>query len=136
MSYATSAALQAAVFTRLREDDAVTALIGTEIHDGMPSGAMPPLYVSLGEETVTDRSDKDSAGAQHDITLSVITDANGFATAKTVAGAICDALLSRPLQPSRGHVAGLWFRGATAKRVQKSGTRRIDLRFRAQIHDI
>ena len=135
MSYATSAALQSALYDRLIGDPAVTALVGANIYDGIPAGTIPPLYISLGEEVVTDRSDKDAAGAQHDMTLTIVTQANGFATAKVLAAAVSDALLASPLTPERGHVSGLWFRGATAKRVQKSGTRRIDLRFRAQIHD-
>ncbi|QFU08261.1 hypothetical protein PARPLA_02859 [Rhodobacteraceae bacterium THAF1] len=135
MSYATASALQAALYDRLTGDVAVTGLVGTDIYDGIPAGTIPPLYLSLGEETVADRSDKDGPGARHDVTLTIVTQANGFATAKALAGAVSDALLATPLILSRGHLAGLWFRGATAKRVQKSGTRRIDLRFRAQIHD-
>ena len=135
MSYGVSLALQGAVYVALRDDTALTALVGEDIYDGMPTGTVPSLYVSLGEETVTDRSDATDGGAWHDFVVSVVTEANGFAQAKEVAGAVSDALLGGPLTLARGHLVGIWFRQAVARRVQKSGLRRIDLRFRAQVQD-
>ena len=88
MSYATAAALQSALYDRLTSDAAVTALVGSDIYDGIPSGTIPPLYLSLGEETVTDRSDKDGPGARHDVTLTIVTQANGFSNAKVLAAAV------------------------------------------------
>ncbi|SPJ22428.1 DUF3168 domain-containing protein [Palleronia abyssalis] len=135
MSYAVASALQAALYERLTFDDGVYCLVKGAVYDGIPPGAVPPLYVSIGEEKVIDRSDADGAGALHDFTVSVVSDANGFATAKLVAGAVSDALLRRTLILERGYLVGLWFRQAVAKRVVKTGTRRIDLRFRAQVQD-
>lgn len=135
MSYAISGALQSAVYDRLAGDADLSALVGDDIYDGIPTGAVPSLYVSLGEETVTDRSDTGTGGAWHDFTVAVVTQANGFAEAKAVGGVISDALLAGGLTLSRGHVVGIWFRAAEARRVQKSDLRRIDLRFRAQVLD-
>lgn len=135
MTYALSAALQAALYGRLRSDAALEGLVGTAIYDGVPPGNLPSLYVSLGEERVLDRSDADEHGAWHEFEIAVVTDDGGFAGAKTAAGAVCDALLAAPLTLDRGEVVGLWFRQAQARRMRRSGTRRIDLRFRAQLYD-
>ena len=96
---------------------------------------MPSVYGSRGEETVTDRSDADGFGAWHDFVVSVGTDANGFAEAKEAAGVVSDVLTGGGLVLARGYLVGIWFRQAVARRVQKSGLRRIDLRFRAQVQD-
>ena len=135
MTYATALPLQTAVYERLRLDPAIDALVGNAIHDGLPPGTVPPLYISMGEEKVTDRSTSDGSGARHDFTIAVVGQAKGFAEAKTLAAAVTEALTFTPLTPARGHLVGPWFRGATARRVQKDGTRRIDLRFRAVLFD-
>lgn len=136
MTYALAAPLQAAIFTRLSGDPALAAIVGNAIYDAVPPGPVPPLYVVLGEESVQDRSDKDAGGAWHDFTISVISDQPGFQTAKDASGAISDALLDVPLTLSRGHLVGLWFQKAQARRSGTENQRRIDLRFRAQTQDI
>ena len=135
MSYAVASALQEAVYERLTFDADVYDLVQGAVYDGVPSGTVPPLYVSLGEEKVTDRSDADGYGAVHELVVSVVSSANGFQAAKQLAGAISDALLGTPLALERGYLVGIWFRSAQAKRVTRSGTRRIDLRFKAQVRD-
>ena len=135
MSYAVASALQEAVYERLTFDPTVYDLVQGAVYDGLPAGALPSLFISLGEEKVTDRSDGDGHGALHEIVVSVISSANGFQTAKRVAEAISDALLATPLALERGYLVGIWFRSAQAKRLARSGTRRIDLRFRAQVSD-
>lgn len=135
MSYAVSAALQAAVYQRLSGDVALGALVGSAIYDALPSGSLPPLYVTLGAETVRDRSDKTGDGADHDFAVSVITGAQGFAQAKDAAAAVNDALGDAALSLSRGRLVGLRFVKAKAKRDTGDGTRRIDLIFRARVED-
>lgn len=135
MSYAVASALQEAVYERLTFDTGVYDLVQGAVYDGVPAGTVPPLFVSLGEEKVTDRSDADGYGAVHEMVVSVVSSANGFQSAKRVAGAISDALLRTPLALERGYLVGIWFRDAQAKRAGRSGTRRIDLRFRAQVQD-
>lgn len=131
MSYAMAAALQAAVYQRLMADPALAALVGGAIYDAVPTGQVPPLYVSLGPEDARDRSDADGGGALHEFTVSVVADAAGFQTAKTVAAAISDALAGAAPALSRGRVVSLTFRRAVADRVGKGARRRIDLRFAA-----
>ncbi|KEO56532.1 DUF3168 domain-containing protein [Thioclava pacifica] len=133
MSYAIGAALQAAVYTRLQGDAALTALLGGAVYDAAPAGTVSGTYVSLGPEDARDASDMTGDGAVHDFIVSVVSDLAGFQAAKQVGEAISDALLSAPLALSRGHVVGLWFLKAKARRVDKGTSRRLDLTFRARV---
>lgn len=136
MSYAMAGALQAAVYQQLQSDPGVSALVGGAVYDAVPSGELPDVYVVLGTETVRDRSDGESAGAEHRFIVSVLSDAAGFGMAKEVAGAVSDALSVPPPGLSRGRLVGLWFERAQARRAGKAGrVRRIDLQFRARVED-
>ncbi|CUJ89143.1 hypothetical protein RUE5091_00826 [Ruegeria denitrificans] len=136
MSYGVSAALQAAVYQQLSGDAQVSTLSGGAIYDAVPAGAVPPTYVSLGPEEVRDASDRSGAGAMHRFTVSVMSEASGFGAAKTLAGAVCDALEGAALALDRGQLVGLWFERASARRTGTGGAvRQIDLRFRARVED-
>jgi hypothetical protein len=127
--------LQAAVYQTLAGDTALAALVGTAIHDQMPSGPVSGTFVSLGPETARDRSDKTHDGAEHRFTVSVVSDEAGFQAAKTVAGRISDVLVDAAPVLSRGRVVSLRFVAARARRVRAGQTRRIDLSFRAIVED-
>ena len=133
MSYGASAALQSAVFQHLGADSALAALVGPAIYDALPTGTIPPLYVTLGPEDVRDRSDASSPGAWHKFTVSVISQAAGFSSAKATAAAISDALIDAPLSLSAGRLVALNFDRARARRESGGQLRRIDLTFRARI---
>lgn len=135
MSYAVAAALQEAVYQQLAGDAALAAIVGEAIHDAIPAGTLPSIYVVLGAETARDRSDKTGGGAAHDLSISVITDQQGFSQAKQAAAAVNDALVDADLSLSRGRLVGLWFLRAKAKRDTSDGTRRIDMIFRARVED-
>ncbi|SFP48897.1 DUF3168 domain-containing protein [Tranquillimonas alkanivorans] len=135
MSYGMAGVLQEAVFQRLRGDTALQALVGAEVFDAVPGGTLPATYVVVGEEDVRDRSDATGGGARHDFTVSVVSDASGFATAKAAAGAVSDALVDAGLTLARGRLVGLWFLRAKADRTGAGDGRRIDLRFRARVED-
>lgn len=136
MSYGMAAALQSAVYQHLLADTGVSALVGAAIYDALPAGTLPQTYVTLGPEEVRDGSDRSGAGAVHRFTVVVVTDAAGFGAAKTLAAAICDALVDASPTLSRGRLVGLWFERAAARRTGTTGaTRRIDLRFRARVED-
>ena len=136
MSYGMAAALQAAVFQHLRATPTINALVGNNIFDAMPAGAVPETYVTLGPEDVRDASDASGGGAIHRFTVSVVSELSGFSVAKSVASAVSDALEDPALTLDRGRVVGLWFERATAKRTGTAGqARRIDLRFRARVED-
>lgn len=131
MSYALSAALQLAVFQHLSSDP---DLAGVAIHDALPTGPVPQTYVLLGAEEVRDGSDVSGGGALHRFNVSVHSDSAGFSLAKQLAATLCDGLINAPLSLSRGHLVGLWFDRARARRMS-DGSRRIDLRFRARVED-
>ncbi|PQO22346.1 DUF3168 domain-containing protein [Rhodobacteraceae bacterium WD3A24] len=133
MSYAISRALQEAVYQHLAADAALAALVGGVIHDAVPPGEAPSLYVLLGPEEVRDRSDVTGPGADHDFTVSVVSDAAGFDAAKQTAAAVSDALVDAPLSLTRGRLVGLWFRRARAERRDGGTRRRIEMTFRARV---
>jgi len=136
MSYGVSAALQAAVFQQLVADAQVGTLSGGAIYDAVPSGTVPQTYVTLGPEEVREASDKTGQGTLHRFTVSVVSEAAGFGAAKTLAGAVCDALDGAALLLDRGRLVGLWFERASARRTGTGGAiRQIDLRFRARVED-
>ncbi|MBP1805510.1 DUF3168 domain-containing protein [Rubellimicrobium aerolatum] len=135
MTYALSRAVQAALYQRLATDAPLRALVGDAVHDQLPPGLPPSLYVALGPETVRDRSDQTGRGSEHDVTLSVVSDGAGFADAKAAASAVCDALLGADLTLTRGRVVFLRFLRAQASRRDNGDTRRIDLIFRLRVED-
>jgi len=133
MSYGITAALQAAVYGALSGDATVTALSSGAVYDALPTGPVPPLYVTLGPETARDASDKTGAGAVHDFAVTVVSEAAGFASAKALAAAISDALTGPNLALTRGRLVRLGFLRARARRVD--GGREIELWFRARVDD-
>lgn len=129
MSYAASAALQAAVFQHLT---AAPALAGVAVYDAVPP--QPDLtFVLVGPEEVRDASDKTGAGAEHRLAISVISDGAGFLSAKGIAVAISDRLAGAALVLTRGRLVSLSFDRAQARRIDEGEVRRIDLTFRARI---
>lgn len=135
MSYAISKALQSAIYQHLQADAGVSALVGGHVYDAVPAGVVPATYVSLGPETVRDRSDKTGNGALHQLIISVVTDASGFSGAKEVAVAVSDALQDADLTLSRGRLVFLRFQRARAQRSRDGAVRRIDLTFHARVED-
>ena len=118
MSYGVAAALQKAVYEILVTDPALTGLIGTQVFDTVPAGPVPGTYVALGPEEVRDRSDATGKGAVHRFTVSVVSEADGFAAIKAVAAAVSDALAGAAATLDRGRLVGLWFERASAKRAR------------------
>ena len=135
MSYGAAAALQAAVYQALTSDAAIAALVGSDIYDAAPPGTPPGTYISLGGEEVLARNDGTGTGALFRFTVSVITDAAGFAGAKEIGGAISDVLHEAPLSLIRGRLVSLNFERARARRVGTGDQRRIDLRFAARVEN-
>jgi hypothetical protein len=129
MSYGAAPALQQAVFLRLTS---WPALAGIATHDAVPPNSAG-TFVLIGPEEARDQSDKTGAGAEHQMVISVITDASGFLSIKTIAASISDALIGAPLALSRGQLVSLFFVRASARRIEEGETRRIDLTFRARV---
>jgi hypothetical protein len=130
MSYGAAAALQAAIYGVL---SAAPALAGILVVDAMPPLGSTGTFVLIGPEEVLDQSDKSGDGAEHRIAVSVISDASGFLTAKTLAGAVTDCLVDATPELTVGQVVGIRFVKAVAKRLADGDVRRIDLTFRVRI---
>lgn len=128
MSYAAAPALQAALFARLG-----SALAGVPIVDAQAPAPLPATFVLIGPEEVLDASDMSGAGAEHRVTVSVLSTAEGFLAAKEIAAEICTALEGPPLALTEGRVVSTAFRRAVARRLEGGTQRRIDLVFRIRI---
>lgn len=135
MTYALSEPLQAAVFSHLMADTALSAVVGDAIYDAVPPGPLPALYVTLGAEEVRDASDMTGRGAVHLLTLLVVSTEAGFHQAKRAATAISDALIGAALELDRGRLVSLTFVRAKASRVAATNSRQIKLIFRARVSD-
>ena len=130
MSYGAAVALQAAIYGILTS---APALAGALVVDAMPTQAASGTFVLIGPEEVLDQSDKSGDGAEHRIVVSVISDADGFLTAKTLASAVSDCLVDATPVLSTGRIVGIRFLKAVAKRLKDGDARRIDLTFRVRI---
>ena len=136
MSYAMAPALQAAIFQHLANDAPLQAALQGAIYDAIPPATPPATYALIGTEDAVDRSDNTAAGAEHRLTIAVVTNATSFLAAKDIAARICDVLATQPLPAlARGRLVGLWFDRAQARKLEGNLTRRIDLRFRARVED-
>jgi hypothetical protein len=135
VSYAQSAALQAAVYTALSDNTALSDAVDGAILDAIPSGTAPDLFVALGPEAVLDKSDGTGGGAIHDFQITIISAAAVFLQAKTVAALVSDILIDAPLVLARGKLVSLRFLKARANRIVRDDTRRIDIWFRARVTD-
>lgn len=136
MSFDASVALQAAVYQALRTDPAVSALIGDAVYDAMPVVAPTGTYAAIGPDDVTEAGDMTGDGARHDFVVSVLSgtqDTGGFGVVKEVAAAVTEALEDGDLGLDHGHLVGLWFVSARARRADGGAGRRVDLKFRARI---
>ena len=130
MSYQAAAALQSAVFGALT---AAASLAGVNVVDAMPPGTSLGTFVLIGPEVVVDQSDGTGLGAEHRFVVSVISDASGFMTAKSVAASVSEVLLAGGMVLSTGHLVSVNFQRAVARRLDVGAVRRIDLTFRARI---
>lgn len=132
MSTQFSGPVQVAVFDRLASDPAVLAIVGSHVYDAVPAGALPNIYVLIGEEVVKDHSDSSGLAAHHDIAISVISSVESFLMMKDAAAAITTALQAAPLSLSEGSVSAFWTRGVASRR-DAAGQRKIDLKFRLRV---
>ncbi len=137
MSYALSAALQAAVFSALQGDGAIAAAV-TGIFDAPPGGAGTPptgAYITLGNEEAKDRSSASHRGCTLDMEINIHSDFAGYSEAKSIAAMVVDRLDLADLPLSRGALVSLKFLKSRARRGVAPETRRVVLIFRAILDD-
>lgn len=138
MSYAFSSALQKAVYGRLAADSALAALLNGAIYDAplpLDMVARPPEYLTIGAEEVEEHGSQTSAGALIKFAVEVHSASDGYLRAKTVAGAVCDALIDAELLLERGDLIFLTFVRARASAGAAPEKRKISLTFRAFIEE-
>ena len=136
MSYLAGCDVQASVWRVLCGDAALGALVGDAIFDAMPVQPPSGPYVALGVEDVSDAGDMSARGARHDFVVSVVEggEAGGFGDVKAAAEATVAALDgTAPVLDGPGHLVGIWFQRARARRAEQGGARRVDLTFRARV---
>src|SRR5699024_9399959 len=131
--------LQQALFEAIAADQACAALLGDRIHDAAPpfgpDAGAEGLYLTLGDETVTDWSTASDRGARHRVVLTVHAPQRGFADAKRAAAAVADVVLDGELALSRGRVVGARFAGARTRRAEGDALREVELRFEITVED-
>ncbi|MEM9049139.1 MAG: DUF3168 domain-containing protein [Pseudomonadota bacterium] len=139
MTCAVSWGLQQAVYSALQADTALGGLVAGRIYDAAPhagqAGDPAVAYVTLGEELVRPFDTADGHGGRIDFTVTVHSGTEGYASAKEIAGAVCDVLIDAPLSLSRGTLVALRFLQAQAQRGRAPTRRRVTLRFRAVVDD-
>lgn len=135
MSYGVSNALQTAIYGALVGDATLSGLVGSAIYDALPAGTLPDIYVALGPEEATAKQDSAGSVTTHVLTISVVGNLAGFASLKSAAGAVSDALGGAGLSLSRGHLISLEFQRARARKITENQSRQIDLWFRAIVED-
>lgn len=133
MSYGSAGAVQAAIYGVLAGDAGLAGLVPGGVFDAPPPGTPQGTYVVIGEEDVIDRSDISGPGAEHRITVQVVSNAAGFATAKAAAARVSDLLSGAQPMLTTGRVVAIWFHQAQARKAEGGALRRIDLRFRVRV---
>lgn len=135
MSFASSPALQAAVFTTLSGDATLSGLVSGAIFDMAPDGAVPARFVAIGPEKVQRLGDATSDGAEHIFEVFVVSESDGFFALKEIAARVSDLLHGADLSLSTGTLISLTFERAEALRRTTDDTRRVRMFFRARIDD-
>jgi hypothetical protein len=139
MTCAMSWPLQQALHAAISSDARCTAFFAARVFDGAPpagpDAAAEGLYLTIGDETVTDWSTASDRGARHQVTLTVHAPRHGFAEAKQAAAEVSDVVLDGPLGLSRGRVVGVRFVGARTRRSENDALRQIEMRFSITLED-
>jgi hypothetical protein len=123
--------LQSTIFRALRDNAALTALLGgPKIFDNVPERASFP-YLTLGRTAVVDWSTGTEDGAEHILTLHVWARGGGKAETYRIMNQVTDTLNDAHL-PVEGHkLVNLRLQFAEARREPDAATYHGILRFRA-----
>lgn len=139
MTYALSWPLQAGLYKAVCESPDCNQHLEGRVFDAAPPNQgqtlLDEIYVTFGDEDVTDWSSSTTIGAVHTITVSVFAPRRGFAGAKQAAAAVSDAILTGDITLARGTVVNAQFIDAKTRREDGDTLRRIDLRFRITVQD-
>jgi hypothetical protein len=124
-------ALQQAVYERLSEDAAISAITGPgRVFDRRITRAEPP-YLVLGEAVSTDYSTGDGPGTEHRFEIEAWTRQNGRREAVELADAVRSALHEADLVLSGATLVNLRHERTVSRRAPKTALHVARLRFRA-----
>lgn len=126
-----SNALQAAIYDRLTNDAAVTAIAGPDrVFDRRLAQQKLPCLV-IGQWRVTDWSTGDDTGEEHRFDIEIWSDDNGRKQAAVLADLVRAALHEAPLTLSEGHLVNLRHEKIRLRREARSGFHTALVGFRA-----
>lgn len=128
MTYA-GTALQGAIYAHLQ---GMAGLAGVPVVDATP-GVVAETMVVIGQEEVLYRGDQGGRLAEHRIVLSILSEAEGFARAKEVAGIVTEGLVDADVPLAIGGLVELVPLRVVAKRLDDGSIRRIDITLRVLI---
>lgn len=131
MTISAGFALQQAVFTALKADQALLSLLGdVRIYDAVPPHPVFP-YVTVGPHILRDFSTGDSFGREHTLTITAFSRKPGFREVYGLADAVTAALIAAPLSLT-GHSLILFrFDNSDVRREANALTSRAAITFRA-----
>lgn len=141
MTGALSWPLHRALFGHLSANLPLRAALGGpgRVFDAPPHadrpGAPRPPYLVMGDETAEVWDARSHSGALHRLSFEIWSRGRGFAEAKAILSALCDALDDPPLTLSRGRLIHLRFERSETAREEQGETRRIRAVFTARVED-
>jgi hypothetical protein len=126
----TPAALHAAIYAALTDDEPVVELVGVRVFDVPPRDADFP-YLTVGDWTVADWSTGTETGTEHQLTVHLWSRAGGKAESWLLIERVREALHDRALAPDGIALVNLRFERATASLDPDRRTWHGIVRFRA-----
>ncbi|MDD2869098.1 DUF3168 domain-containing protein [Neomegalonema sp.] len=141
MTAALSWPLHRAIFAQLSSFPALTSALGGSgrVFDAPPHadgpGAPRPPYLTMGDETTEAWDARGHSGALHRLSFEIWSRGRGFAEAKRILSALCDALDDPSLVLTRGRLIHLRFEGSETRREEQGETRLIRAVFSARVED-
>ena len=124
-------ALQQAIFAKLTNQAALTALLGgPRIYDDAPQPAAFP-YITFGQSTLRDASTSVAAGDEHLLTLHVWSRAHGRTQTQAIIDLLRVALHDQPLALVDHHLVNLRHEYSDCRRDPDGETIHGTLRLRA-----
>lgn len=141
MTGALSWPLHRAIFAHLSAHVPLRTALGgpNRIFDAPPHadrpGAPRPPYLTMGDETAEVWDAQGHSGAVHSLSFEIWSRGRGFAEAKAILSALCDALNDPPLTLARGRLIHLRFLRSETGREEQGESRRIRAVFAARVED-
>jgi hypothetical protein len=126
-------ALKAALRTRFSTNSALTALIGTAVHDAPPRGTEPP-FLLLGDAQLRENGTSEAEGVIVDLDLVAVTRERGSAEAVAILHAVQAAIATAPLPVAEHQLSLILIRETFVRHDEAKALTRATARLRAFLH--